>query len=73
MAEPARTATVTREISLDGAAYCRFTGTACPDCGSPDVEFRNTRGWDHSTTPPTRTRYHRCRSCDRRFKSVEVA
>lgn len=55
----------------DGVPYDRYVGVVCPDCGSPDTVVRRTLPWDYATTPPVRIRYHACRQCDRRFKSVE--
>jgi transposase-like protein len=53
---------------VDHPAYGR---PHCPSCHSETVRVRNTLAWDHGTVPPTRTRYYRCESCDRRFKSVQ--
>ncbi|MFU8858458.1 MAG: hypothetical protein ACNA8S_15815 [Deferrisomatales bacterium] len=57
---------------LGAEIYDRYTGTSCPDCGSVDVAVRSVGTWNLVNPQPTRTRYHRCRACDRRFKSIEI-
>ena len=43
-----------------------FVRNHCPHCGSPRSRA------DHVVRTPTRVfRYHRCRGCGRRYKSIE--
>lgn len=45
----------------------------CPSCGSGRTRTRRIQPWNRDTRPATRTRYHACDDCDRRFSSTETA
>lgn len=52
---------------LDGVGYDRIIGAQCPACYMPGGYVTNTLPWEDST----RVRYHVCRRCGTRFKSIE--
>lgn len=59
---------------LEGVGYNRVSGVVCPSCkmntGSmPGGSVTNTLPWEDGL----RIRYHTCRRCGGRFKSVEEA
>lgn len=58
--------------TLDFLRYSPRGGLRCPSCGSPMVVVRRTLPWYRATVPPLRVRYHACRDCGERFKSVEA-
>jgi Zn ribbon nucleic-acid-binding protein len=56
----------TRE-PLDGVEYSRIDGAECPACKMPGGYVTNTLPWEDGL----RIRYHVCRRCGSRFKSIE--
>ena len=57
---------------LDGVTYDRVAGVDCPACRMnlgriPGGSVTNTLPWEDGI----RVRYHTCRRCGARFKSVE--
>lgn len=51
-----------------GVDYSAKHGGVCPVCGAAKSRVTNTSKWSGSV----RERFHRCRSCGLRFKSVET-
>lgn len=51
-----------------GVDYSRRDGAICPVCGATKCRVTNTSPWSGEV----RERFHRCRTCGLRFKSVEV-
>lgn len=52
---------------LDGVVYDRIAGAQCPACNMPGGYVTNTLPWESKV----RIRYHVCRRCGSKFKSVE--
>ena len=53
---------------LDGVEYSRIKGAKCPICFMPGGYTQNTMPWEDGI----RIRYHVCRRCGGRFKSIEA-
>lgn len=53
---------------LDGVEYNRISGAMCMACKMPGGYIRNTLPWKNDI----RIRYHVCRRCGTKFKSVEI-
>lgn len=51
---------------LDGVTYDRIKGAICPRCSMPGG-VTNTLPWEDGL----RVRYHICRRCGKKYKSVE--
>jgi DNA-directed RNA polymerase subunit M/transcription elongation factor TFIIS len=51
-----------------GVDFNRRDGAICPVCGAKRCRVTTTSSWCGSL----RERFHKCRSCGLRFKSIEV-
>lgn len=56
-----------KQIKVIGVTYSPVTGARCPHCNTPKGNVYRTLKWYAGN----RLRYHCCRRCGQRFKSVE--
>jgi Zn ribbon nucleic-acid-binding protein len=58
---------IPKMVNIFGVNYDRMAGARCPMCRMPKAQITHTLSWENDI----RVRYHCCRRCGSRFKSIE--